>query len=146
MYLEARKYVSGYEFQSDERKQKYRAVCDAVGLESVESTPAVTVSFNAMYWRKANAIHNWFVNNVQGGVDDCRDYYVTETQLKELVSLCQEAIDTQDTTLLPSVSGFFFGSTEYDEWYWEDLRNTIKGLTEALNKFDGCDFYYQSSW
>jgi len=146
MYLEARKYVSGYNFQSDESKQDYRAVCDAMGMESVENTPSVTVSFNAMYWRKANAIHNWFVNNVQGGNDDCRDYYVSYEQLQELISLCQETVDNADPRLLPSVSGFFFGSTEYDEWYWEDLRSTIKGLTEALKKFYGCDFYYQSSW
>ena len=24
-------------------------------------------------WRKANAIHKWFVDNVQDGVDDCGD-------------------------------------------------------------------------
>lgn len=146
MYLEARKYISGYEFQSDESQQEYRAVCDAIGLESVESTPGLTVVFTAMYWRKANAIHNWFVNNVQGGVDDCRDYYVTEAQLKELISLCREAIDRGDSSLLPSISGCFFGSTEYDEWYWNDLEKTVDGINKALTKFDGCDFYYQSSW
>jgi hypothetical protein len=146
MYLEARKYVSGYEFQADESKQEYRAVCDALGLESVESTPALTVNFTAMYWRKANAIHNWFVNNVQGGTDDCRQAYVPYEKLEELISLCQEAIDRGDPSLLPSVNGFFFGSIEYDEWYWETIRDTIKGLMEALKKFDGCDFWYTSSW
>ena len=24
-----------------------------------------------MYWRKANYIHNWFVENIQNGSDDC---------------------------------------------------------------------------
>ena len=38
----------------------------------------------AMYWRKANAIHNWFVQNVQDGNDDCKKYWVSIDHLKEL--------------------------------------------------------------
>lgn len=45
------------------------------------------------YWRKANAIHNWFVENVQNGVDDCGEYEVSKSDLKELLSLCKEVKD-----------------------------------------------------
>ena len=36
------------------------------------------VTFTEMvgYWRKANHIHKWFVDNVQEGIDDYREYYV----------------------------------------------------------------------
>lgn len=37
------------------------------------------------YWGKANQIHNWFVENIQGGIDDCGDYPVTISQLDELI-------------------------------------------------------------
>ena len=37
------------------------------------------------YWRKANAIHQWFVDNVQHGVDDCREYLVERGQLQTLL-------------------------------------------------------------
>jgi hypothetical protein len=37
-----------------------------------------------MYWRKANQIHKWFVDNVQDGVDDCKEYWVSEEKLQEL--------------------------------------------------------------
>jgi hypothetical protein len=47
-------------------------------------------------------------------------------------------------SLLPSASGFFFGATDYDEWYYNDITNTIKILEDAL--VDGDDFYYTSSW
>ena len=40
------------------------------------------------YWRKANAIHKWFVENVQDGVDDCGRYEVTKEQLQELLKIC----------------------------------------------------------
>lgn len=47
------------------------------------------------YWRKVNQIHNWFVENVQNGVDDC-DYHneVTKEDLEELLDICQRVIDS----------------------------------------------------
>ena len=44
------------------------------------------------YWRKANQIHRWFVNNVQEGVDDCGIYEVYGEQLLELVELCRRVL------------------------------------------------------
>ena len=40
------------------------------------------------YWRKANAIHKWFVDNVQDGEDNCDYYEVTKEQLEELLDIC----------------------------------------------------------
>jgi hypothetical protein len=46
--------------------------------------------------------------------------------------------------LLPTRNGFFFGGTEYDEDYIQDLESTKRILEEALAK--GGDYYYSSSW
>ena len=113
------------------------------------------------YWRKANQIHNWFVENIQGGVDDCSYHReVTEEDLRELLDICQrvlkscdlEGMCVKDTNiaeeLLPSTSGFFFGSTDYDSWYVEDIKNTIDIITKVLETtdFDTQMVYYVSSW
>lgn len=47
------------------------------------------------YWRKANQIHNWFVNHVQGGEDDC-EYHneVTKEVLEELLDICQRVLNS----------------------------------------------------
>jgi hypothetical protein len=45
------------------------------------------------YWRKANAIHKWFVANVQDGVDECQEAYVEREQLQELLEICETIID-----------------------------------------------------
>ena len=42
------------------------------------------------YWRKANAIHKWFVDKCQDGVDDCKPYYVSIEDLEELLNVCKE--------------------------------------------------------
>lgn len=46
------------------------------------------------YWRKANAVHKWFVDRVQGGEDDC-EYHdeVTKELLEELVEICKEILE-----------------------------------------------------
>lgn len=99
------------------------------------------------YWRKANAIHQWFVDNIQGGVDNCAIYPVSKEQLEELKSLCEEVINKPEIAdeKLPTQSGFFFGSTEYDEFYFNDLQDTIEIIDKCLAlNYDY--FEYCSSW
>lgn len=100
------------------------------------------------YWRKANQIHNWFVQNVQGGIDNCQNSYVSREKLEELLDVCSKVIadNSLAETILPTGSGFFFGSTEYDEWYYTDVSNTIEYLTEILSDEDADEFEYYASW
>ncbi len=133
------------------------------------------------YWRKANAIHHWFVENVQNGVDDCGRYEVSKEQIQELLDICKRVVaETQlengwvqngsrfengmmcpifeegetvvnpdvAEALLPTQDGFFFGSTDYDQWYIEDIKSTIDILTQALEEtdFEKQTITYSSSW
>lgn len=105
-----------------------------------------TLIVEAVYWRKANQIHKWFVDNIQVGNDECRPHYVTREQLRELVETCKKAL--LDPTELPPQSGFFFGSTDIDEWYFANLNDTIEKVEKALAAFpeEDWDFRYCSSW
>jgi len=109
--------------------------------------------FKAAYWRKANQIHHWFVENVQDGEDDCKRYYVDKEQLIELRKMCEKILNEKDKDkqlklakkLLPPSEGFFFGTYEYDEWYFQDLKDTVKQLKNVeVDSFN--DYYYQASW
>lgn len=99
------------------------------------------------YWRKANAIHKWFVENCQGGEDNCATYVIGHEDLKELKRVCEEVLQRPQEAedLLPTQSGFFFGPTEYDEWYIQDLKDTIEIINWALAQ-DFDYFEYHSSW
>jgi len=100
------------------------------------------------YWRKANQIHKWFVDVVQQGEDDCGSYYVGRESLEELLDICKkiQADNSLAESLLPSQSGFFFGNTEYDEWYFKDIEDTIAILEEVLSDKNADNFEYHSSW
>jgi hypothetical protein len=113
--------------------------------------PVRRVCYEVAYWRKANHIHDWFVKNVQGGEDDCGYYYVDIEQLEELVTLCKAVIADKDKApeLMATKAGFFFGGTDYDEWYFHAVEHTIKMIEPLLEKFEGYydwDFKYHSSW
>lgn len=103
------------------------------------------------YWRKANAIHNWFVENVQDGEDDC-EYHrpVIKDDLETLFELCREVLadHSKANELLPNRQGFFFGSYEYDEWYFKDIQYTADLCEQLIRDFDfeNYDLYYCSSW
>jgi hypothetical protein len=103
------------------------------------------------YWRKSNQIHNWFVKKVQDGVDECQESYVLREQLEELLQTCKAVKANPELApeLLPSQGGFFFGSTDYDEWYFHDIDQTIEILENELEiKYPNGrpEYYYQSSW
>lgn len=46
------------------------------------------------YWRKANHIHKWFVDNVQNGKDDGGTYLVTKENIQKLKSVLDEVINS----------------------------------------------------
>lgn len=152
MYLRCDEYISGYDFEGEESKSRYLAVLKAAGYEGygAEHSPGVSVEITVAYWRKANQIHKWFVEVVQGGKDECEPNAVSREQLTQLRDLCQKAIDEKDQELLPTQEGFFFGGTGYDEWYWQDLQDTVEQLNRVLTiSSDGkrwMNFVYQSSW
>lgn len=157
MYLRASKYVSGVDFQKQGEDivrvevPAFGELLDFAGLERDDirsEFPAGTIGFTIAYWRKVNAIHQWFVDNCANGVDECQPTYVSREKLEELRDSVHEALTERDPDLLPPQGGFFFGSTDIDEYYWKDLEETHEVLTKILSnpKFEGWDFEYQASW
>ena len=154
------------------------------------------------YWRKANAVHAWFVNTVQDGVDGCQlsppilSEHLTELRDRALLVLASRpeisrrppkrvrrnseltintlkalvqdprspfgerqaaAIALAKNTfpfpvvaelLLPPQGGFFFGSTDIDSYYYEDLQDTVQQINQVLESTDFTTqvVFYHASW
>lgn len=161
MYLKYRKSMSGYDFTGNDPKP-YNDVIEAAGLEAIatDHSPFAEIDVTAIYWRKANAIHGWFVNELGGGVDECQEIRVTRDDLVKLRELCFDAISVPAGSsmqehaekILPPTSGFFFGSYEIDEYYERDMKETISEIDRVLKALpkDGegwnWSLYYQASW
>ena len=148
MYLSKKTYVKNWDHMTPEE----RCTVTISGRRSGDIKPE-RISYiveEVAYWRKANAIHKWFVDNVQDGVDDCKPHYVELENLQELRDLCLKVLngEAKAEDALPPQDGFFFGDTDIDEYYMEDLRDTVKVLDEILSEENSgyCEFEYRSSW
>jgi len=146
MYLTGKRYI--WESSNDPKEEELAQALGKIPNLGTNGKRVKGVEVEAMYWRKANAIHKWFVDNVQDGEDECREHYVSREQLEALRDACIEAVADPDNAgdwLCPT-EGFFFGSTEIDEWYFDALKETIKQLNACLKMDKAWSFYYCSSW
>jgi len=163
MYLYKKHYVKNWEHNPPEEKIAITIKKGGKKHPEIDTKKITYIQESVAQWRKANAIHNWFVENVQKGVDECQEAYVDPTKLEDLRQTCiivrdkSKLIDDgqggkiiEDTTfaedLLPCQSGFFFGGTEYDEWYLKDVTDTIKMIEDELKLEHRAEYYYMSSW
>ena len=147
MYLTRKVYVKDW---TDDNAYRVTVLHNGNPLD-LDTKKITHVIEEAGYWRKANAIHKWFVDNVQSGVDDCKEYYVGRTDLQKLLDTCLQVLESpkQAQELLPTTNGFFFGNTDYDGGYLDDLNLTVEICRKALAGLDAVkhsSYYYQSSW
>ena len=151
MYLHKKTFVRNWDHMEESEKNH-------VSIKGAESNHIVgarvsEITEQIAYWRKANHIHNWFVENVQNGEDDCGEYYVTEEHVKSLNEACKKVLDDNSLAeeLLPTASGFFFGGVEYDKYYFEsvlDTWNITSALIQEMKSWNSVrtDLSYQASW
>lgn len=97
-----------------------------------------------IYWRKSNFIQNYFDKKIDGA-DNCKRYDVPKDWILELIELCKSVIDDPSKAefILPTASGFFWGSTDYDDIYLDDVNYTYTRLLEVK---DYVKFVYWAWW
>ena len=143
MYLKVKIWTSKYTLPELNKK-----LLEATQIKSCGNIDSIEVIQQIGYWRKANQIHKWFVDVVQNGKDECDEHTVTREELRELKTLCLRVLDDHSLAveLLPTASGFFFGPTEYDEYYFDELEETCKIIEYALSLDEDYELVYCSSW
>ena len=151
MYLTKRTYI-GAEYDHNKISGTVEIFKDGV-LIPIDFKKVTYINETAGYWRKANAIHSWFVENVQEGEDDCKEYDVSMSQLEALLNECKKVLANKSKApkILATKPGFFFGNQEYNEGYFEDIQDTVKFIEELLKyKTDKgylpFDVSYCASW
>jgi hypothetical protein len=149
MYITGKRFLRSYPKDGPDRLIAKQI---AVMFPNIGDAKMNEVSAKFACWRKANAIHNWFVENVQNGEDECEEYYLEKEMLEKLLATVNEVLEdnSKAEALLPTTSGFFFGDTSYGELYLEGLRYTKEKIGFIVDNWENLseewDFYYQASW
>lgn len=170
MYLYAKKFIAG------DSVAELKKLAETNNLPEPEWLTHISVEQVVGYWRKANAIHGWFVNEIAGGEDNCQTMYLSRENLEQLRQDCIVALanpsreyqienqkvfyqlcdylnsletpidPTNYVNPVPPTEGFFFGGNELDEYYYWKLEYTIDLITTLLELEGDYSFSYQASW
>ena len=178
MYLYAEKYVSSSDTFDKEHPIMFKDIKKIAGLEQLPTPDFANILVKQLvgYWRKANAIHGWFINNVANGVDECQEIHLNREQLETLRSDCIKALANPDREYqiennkvfyllcdylnsldqkitvdtyenpLKPSAGFFFGSNDLGDYYYSQLEYTVDLITTLLENSDQLEFIYRASW
>ena len=145
MSLTRKEYVKDWDHTPEERRKNVEVFMNG---KKIDTRKLDYLEFEVLDWRKANHIHKWFVDNCQDGIDDCSRAFVPTYKLEELMHLCNYVLKDREKAeeLLPTQDGFFFGSTEYDQHYFDSLYETADAIQKALREHPDDEYIYQSSW
>ena len=105
------------------------------------------------YFRKFNALHSYIVKTFADGIDNCQDIILYKEDVEQIKKVLDDVLNAHQQVekakeLLPTQSGFFFGGTDYDEFYFEDVKDAADLMQNFLDNFDFDKYQlvYQASW
>lgn len=111
----------------------------------------ITISHgkNSLDFRKRNWLYGWVRRKLElPELDNCEYYDLTRSMIVDLIDDITKVLSDNSLAekLLPTESGIFFGRTEYDKRYFDDLRDAKTRLSQMLvtmSDGDTADFW---SW
>lgn len=168
MYLYKKTYVKNWDFKEDNPKHFVSVKLDGKMRQDIKPERVTYIEEEVAYWRKFNALHGYIVENHAGGVDECQDIRLELSDLELILETLKEVIKSKPNEdgvvtegapnpedLLPPTEGFFFGSNEVDEYYYEEVESTIEELQKLIDEVSvaneeyglwGSEFIYRASW
>jgi hypothetical protein len=176
MYLYKKTYVKNWDHMTPEEKHTITVKKGGKKRTDIKPERICYIVEQVGYWRKFNALHNWFVQNCANGVDDCKEMYVNSEEIKELLDTLKKVKDLLDkapkrkTSVVVGWKGGKDITEEIDVYdvdeKLEDLLPTTSGFFFGGIEYDeyyydqvcktitlleelsqeGSDIYYEASW
>ena len=90
------------------------------------------------YFRKVNFLVKYFEDNCGLDTANQTPLRIHINDIMDLKDRCSEVINNPHKAeeLLPTMDGFYFGSSDYDENYLEDVQRVYDYCTYLLSEFD----------
>lgn len=101
------------------------------------------------YYRKVNWLRGWMIENTSLDHDsNCEEVFISRSQLNELLKTCEYVLEHKNDAeeKLPTLGGFFFGTYDYDDWYFTEIENVRDGLKDILSNKNLCEVTYYDWW
>jgi len=158
MMLMRKVYVKNWEHEPKEKHNEIIIKQNGKIRDDIRTKKIKHVVEEVMYWRKFNALHQYIVENFNDDIDDCREIYLDIDDIKKILNTLKEIKNEpkKASDLMPTQSGFFFGSTDYDGYYFKDVEDTIEVFEDLIEteekyfiekEYDKLgEFYYIASW
>jgi hypothetical protein len=87
-----------------------------------------------MYYRKVNFLYAFFADKL-----DNEECLVTRHDCELIIKYGEVILENKDVDLakklLPTQSGFFFGSTDYNDYYFMDVKDVVEQFKEYLENW-----------
>ncbi len=145
MYLEAERYIQNWGHNPPEQ-QYHTIVTNKLGQEIELPCEPHTIVCQIGYWRKANAIHKWFVDNVQDGVDECQRSDVSREQLQDLLTIVNRVLSSTKLIDGKIKNGSEASFEKYGDHEFHDViedgkkMESVAVASELLPTEEGCFF------
>ena len=87
------------------------------------------------YFRKVNFLFKYFED--RGKMVDQYYAFVESEDIEDIIYKCEQVLNDHSLahSLLPTQDGFFFGSTDYDDWYFSDVKDCLRQMKQYLKLF-----------
>lgn len=95
------------------------------------------------YFRKVNFLVGFFDYE-----DNCSYKVIDKDELQALKECCESVLHKEDdpAEVLPTQEGFFFGSTDYDEYYYEDVEVVLAWVENVLAQLEDDEIVLMWCW
>ena len=94
------------------------------------------------YFRKVNFLVKCFENIKGMQIENCVPIMISKKDVEELLNRCIKVLANHSLAeaLLPTQEGFFFGNTDYNDYYFKDVKSVKDYVKDTLlPEFDKLD-------
>ena len=92
------------------------------------------------YFRKVNFLFEFFSGSLN---EEETTAVITRGEMEELIEKCEFVLNNRDkaSEILPTCYGFFFGSLDYDDYYFESVAKVLLSFQVVLENYSD-DYLY----
>ena len=92
------------------------------------------------YFRKVNFLFEFFSGSLN---EEETTAVITRGEMEELIEKCEFVLNNRDKASenLPTCDGFFFGSLDYDDYYFESVAKVLLSFQVILENYSD-DYLY----